>query len=108
MTSYPLVHKTIHYLSGISAKRTDDGVAVELLNIDVGKTVILALYDGDKLVEVQRSSEYGENGGKIMAKTAVKLFLRRQNLYARKGHGLGKPEHPFARVRRQNRKIIDK
>ena len=66
MTSYPLVHKTIHYLSGISAKRTDDGVAVELLNIDVGKTVILALYDGDKLVEVQRSSEYGENGGKII------------------------------------------
>lgn len=66
LTSYPLVHKTIHYLSGISAKRTDDGVAVELLNIDVGKTVILALYDGDKLVEVQRSSEYGENGGKII------------------------------------------
>ena len=36
------------------------------MNIDVGKTVILALYDGDKLVEVQRSSEYGENDGKII------------------------------------------
>lgn len=90
MTSYPLVHKTIHYLSGISAKRTDDGVAVELLNIDVGKTVILALYEGDKLVEVQRSSEYGENGGKIMAKTAVKLFLRRQNPIRTQRSWLGK------------------
>lgn len=60
LTTYPLLYKTIYYCSGINAKRSDNGIIVTPLNIASGKTVILALYGGDKgnkLVEIQ-SREY--------------------------------------------------
>lgn len=60
LTTYPLCYKTIRYCSGINAKRSDNGIIVIPLNIASGKTVILALYGGDKgnkLVEIQ-SREY--------------------------------------------------
>ena len=50
--------KTMKYCKGINAKHTDVGIVVRPINIDSGKTVILALYNGDKLVGIQ-SKIYG-------------------------------------------------
>lgn len=48
-------YAVINYLSGISAKRSADGksIVIKPINIENGKTVILALYDGDKFISVQ-------------------------------------------------------
>ena len=51
---YVLTGIGITYLSGISAKRSEDGnIVVKPINIDTGKTVTLALYNGNILVEIQ-------------------------------------------------------
>lgn len=61
---------------GISAKRSDDGkIVVKPCNIPAGKTVILALYDGDKFVEMQQSSEYSETNREITF-TPTKFYTR--------------------------------
>lgn len=64
---YVLTNVGITYLSGISAKRSVDGksIVVKPINIADGKTVILVLYDGDKIVGVQQSSEYSETKREI-------------------------------------------
>ena len=64
---YVLTNVGITYLSGISAKRSADGksIVVKPINIADGKTVILVLYDGDKIVEMQQSSEYSETKREI-------------------------------------------
>ena len=64
---YVLTNVGITCLSGISAKRSADGksIVVKPINIADGKTVILALYDGDKIVEMQQSSEYSETKSEI-------------------------------------------
>lgn len=51
---YVLTNADITYLSGISARRSEDGnIVVKPINIDTGKTVTLALYNGNILVEIQ-------------------------------------------------------
>lgn len=64
---YVLTNVGITCLSGISAKRSVDGksIVVKPINIADGKTVILVLYDGDKIVEMQQSSEYSETKREI-------------------------------------------
>lgn len=64
---YVLTNVGITCLSGISAKRSADGksIVVKPINIADGKTVILVLYDGDKIVEVRQSSEYSETKREI-------------------------------------------
>lgn len=58
---YVLTNVGITYLSGISARRSENGnIVVKPINITAGKTVILALYDGDKFVEMKQSNEYSE------------------------------------------------
>lgn len=57
-----LEYKNIYYRSGIKATVSDDGkIIVEPINIEKMKTVILAFYNGDKLVEVQ-SGRYNGTG----------------------------------------------
>lgn len=64
---YVLTNVGITCLSGISAKRSADGksIVVKPINIAAGKTVIIVLYDGDKIVGVQQSSEYSETKREI-------------------------------------------
>ena len=64
---YVLTNVGITCLSGISAKRSADGksIVVKPINIADGKTVILVLYVGDKIVEMQQSSEYSETKREI-------------------------------------------
>lgn len=64
---YVLTNVGITCLSGISAKRSADGksIVVKPINIADGKTVILVIYDGDKIVGVQQSSEYSETKREI-------------------------------------------
>ena len=51
---YVLTNADITYLSGISARCSEDGnIVVKPINIDTGKTVTLALYNGNILVEIQ-------------------------------------------------------
>ena len=51
---YVLTGIGITYLSGISARRSEDGnIVVKPINIDTGKTVTLALYNGNIFVEIQ-------------------------------------------------------
>ena len=58
---YVLTNVGITYLSGISARHSENGnIVVKPINITAGKTVILALYDGDKFVEMKQSNEYSE------------------------------------------------
>lgn len=65
---YVLTYADISYLSGISAKHSADGksIVVKPINIVPGKTVILALYDGDRFVEMKQSSEYGDDNREII------------------------------------------
>lgn len=64
---YVLTNAGIHYLSGISAKHFADGkIVVKPINIDTGKTVILALYDGGKFIEMQQSSAYNDDNREII------------------------------------------
>ena len=60
-------YANISYLSGISAKYSADGksIIVKPINTAPGKTVILALYDGDKFVEMKQSGEYGDDNREI-------------------------------------------
>ena len=68
--------KNVNHLSGISAKRSEDRkIVVKPINIENGKNVILALYDGDKLVEMQQSSDYGEDNREITF-TTTKDYTR--------------------------------
>ena len=64
---YVLTNVGITCISGISAKRSVDGksIVVKPINIADGKTVILVLYDDDKIVGVQQSSEYSETKREI-------------------------------------------
>ena len=63
---YVLTNVGITYLSGISARLSENGnIVVKPINIAAGKTVILALYDGDKFVEMQQSNEYSETNREI-------------------------------------------
>lgn len=58
---YDLTGIGITHISGISAEYFDDRkeIIVKPINIESGKTVILALYGGDKLVEVQLKTYNG-------------------------------------------------
>lgn len=63
---YVLTDIGITYLRGISARRSENGnIVVKPINIAAGKSVILALYDGDKFVEMQQSNEYSETNREI-------------------------------------------
>ena len=78
-------YAVINRISGISTKHSDNGeIVVKPCNIAAGKTVILALYGGDKgnkLVEIQ-SREYTGTGSHIHTD---------QTLYTCKGYGLEQP-----------------
>ena len=58
--------KKMNYCKGISAIHADGRAVVRPINIDSGKTVILALYSGDKLVGIQ-SKIY--DGAEVMFET---------------------------------------
>lgn len=63
---YVLTNIGITYLSGISTRHSENGnIVVKPINIAAGKTVILALYDGDKFVEMKQSNEYSETNREI-------------------------------------------
>ena len=63
---YSIPDVPITYCSGISARRFENGnIVVKPINIAAGKTVILALYDGDKFVEMKQSNEYSETNREI-------------------------------------------
>lgn len=70
----------VKYRPGIWITRPGDKIVVEPINIAAGKTVILALYDGDKLVELQQSSDYSDSSREITftptkAYTYAKIML---------------------------------
>lgn len=51
---YSIADALITYCSGISAKYANDGkIIIRPINTGSGKTVILALYDGDRFIELQ-------------------------------------------------------
>lgn len=51
---YSIADSIITYCKGIKATRSEDGKIVVIpIKIETGKAVILALYDGDKLIEMQ-------------------------------------------------------
>ena len=66
-TNYSIPDSIITYCKGIKAVQLNSGnIAVEPINTEKGKTVILALYNGDKFVDMQ----FGiYNGTKITFKT---------------------------------------
>lgn len=55
----PLGDENINYCSGISVRFDGGNIVVKPINIAAGKTVILALYDGDKLVGMQPETYKG-------------------------------------------------
>ena len=64
--NYSIADDIITYCAGIKVTLSDNGkIIVKPTNIAAGKTVILALYDGDKFVEMQQSSEYSETNREI-------------------------------------------
>lgn len=74
--NYSIADDIITYCAGIKITPSDDGkIVVKPCNIDAGKTVILALYDGDKFVEMQQSSEYSETNREITF-TPTKFYTR--------------------------------
>lgn len=58
--NYSIAENIIKYCKGINVVHSDDGkrIVVRPINIESGKTVILALYDGNKFIEMQ-SRIYG-------------------------------------------------
>lgn len=60
--NYSIPDGIITYCAGINATLSDDGksIAVKPINIAAGKTVILALYNDNKFVEMQSSVYNGE------------------------------------------------
>lgn len=74
--NYSIADDIITYCAGIKITPFDDGkIVVKPCNIDASKTVILALYDGDKFVEMQQSSEYSETNREITF-TPTKFYTR--------------------------------
>lgn len=74
--NYSIADDIITYCAGIKITPSNDGkIVVKPCNIDAGKTVILALYDGDKFVEMQQSSEYSETNREITF-TPTKFYTR--------------------------------
>ena len=65
----------VKYCPGIWITRHGDKIVVEPINISAGKTVILALYDGDRFVEIQQSDEYS-NENKEITFTSTKHYTR--------------------------------
>lgn len=65
----------VKYRPGIWITRHDDKIVVEPCNISVGKTVILALYDGDRFVEILQSDEYSDENKEITF-TPIKHYTR--------------------------------
>lgn len=59
--NYSIAENIIKYCKGINAVPSDDGrrIVVRPINIESGKTVILALYDGNKFIEMQSSIYVG-------------------------------------------------
>lgn len=69
-------YAVINRISGISTKHSDNGeIVVKPCNIAAGKTVILALYNDGKLVEMQKSSDYSETNREITF-TPTKPYTR--------------------------------
>lgn len=65
----------VKYCPGIWTTCHGDKIVVEPINISAGKTVILALYDGDRFVEIQQSDEYS-NENKEITFTSTKHYTR--------------------------------
>ena len=65
----------VEYRPGIWITHHGDKIVVEPINISAGKTVILALYDGDRFVEIQQSDEYS-NENKEITFTPTKHYTR--------------------------------
>ena len=65
--NHSIDNNIITYCAGIMATLSADGksIFIKPANIDTGKTVILALYNGDKFVEMQQSNEYSETNREI-------------------------------------------
>ena len=64
--NYSIADDIITYCAGIKITPSDDGkIVVNPTNTVPGKTVILALYEGGRLVEMQQSSEYSETNREI-------------------------------------------
>ncbi len=63
--SYLDDESVVKYRPGIWITSRDNKIIVEPLNISEGKTVILALYDGNKFVEMQQSCEYSDDNKEI-------------------------------------------
>lgn len=69
-------YAVINRISGISTNHSDNGeIVVKPCNIAAGKTVILALYNDGKLVEMQKSSDYSETNREITF-TPTKPYTR--------------------------------
>ena len=63
---YSIADGIIMYCAGIKVTLSDNGkIIVKPTNIAAGKTVILALYEGGRLVEMQQSSEYSETNREL-------------------------------------------
>ncbi len=74
--NYSIADDIITYCAGIKITPSNDGkIVVKPCNIDAGKTVILALYEGGRLVEMQQSSEYSETNREITF-TPTKPYTR--------------------------------
>lgn len=64
--NYSIADDIITYCAGIKITPSDDGkIVVNPTNTVPGKTVILALYEGGRLVEMQQSSEYSETNREL-------------------------------------------
>lgn len=74
--NYSIADDIITYCAGIKITPSDDGkIVVNPTNTVPGKTVILALYEGGRLVEMQQSSEYSETNREITF-TPTKPYTR--------------------------------
>lgn len=73
---YSIADSIITYCAGVKITLSDNGkIGVKPCNIAAGKTVILALYDGDKFVGMQQSSEYSETN-KVITFIPTKTYTR--------------------------------
>ena len=73
---YSIADSIITYCAGVKITLSDNGkIGVKPCNMAAGKTVILALYDGDKFVGMQQSSEYSETN-KVITFIPTKTYTR--------------------------------
>ena len=75
---YSIADALITYCSGISATRSENGnIVVKPINIAAGKTVILALYDGDRFIGLQTEAYDGNKIKFIPTKayTCAKIMI---------------------------------